>query len=234
MAGSELVCEKDGQATRLTCAKCERPICPQCLVRTPVGLKCATCGTGTGRTEPRRAVWLVPLGIVVIFAVIVVPQLTNSSDEPSLEAVPRVPDPEVPARYARIGTEARDGDMAFTVTTFDCGATTVEGGPVVRRAQGTFCFMAVDLKNNGRMPVTFIARAQMLQDLQSREFGPDMAATSAHPANTGRDLGSVVINPGNALQGVIVFDVPPDADPVVAAFRAGPHGPGAFVTLRSS
>ena len=47
--------------------------------------------------------------------------------------------------------------------------------------------VALDVKNNGRMPATFVARAQTLGDGQSRQFGPDPAATAAHPANTGHD-----------------------------------------------
>jgi hypothetical protein len=30
--------------TGLTCATCGRPICPDCLVQTPVGMKCRDCG----------------------------------------------------------------------------------------------------------------------------------------------------------------------------------------------
>ena len=29
--------------TDLRCGRCERPICPECMVRTPVGLRCAEC-----------------------------------------------------------------------------------------------------------------------------------------------------------------------------------------------
>ena len=29
--------------TNLTCGKCGKPICPKCLVQTPVGIRCADC-----------------------------------------------------------------------------------------------------------------------------------------------------------------------------------------------
>ena len=29
--------------TSLTCGKCEKPICPKCLVQTPVGIRCKEC-----------------------------------------------------------------------------------------------------------------------------------------------------------------------------------------------
>jgi len=37
-------------ATNLRCAACGIPICPQCLVQTPVGAKCRACASGTSRT----------------------------------------------------------------------------------------------------------------------------------------------------------------------------------------
>ena len=40
MATQALKCERHGEATRLTCVECGKPICPKCAVRTEVGLKC--------------------------------------------------------------------------------------------------------------------------------------------------------------------------------------------------
>ena len=40
MATQALKCERHGEATRLTCVDCGKPICPKCAVRTEVGLKC--------------------------------------------------------------------------------------------------------------------------------------------------------------------------------------------------
>ena len=40
MSVTEAVCTRHGTPTRITCAECDTPICPQCLVKTPVGLKC--------------------------------------------------------------------------------------------------------------------------------------------------------------------------------------------------
>ena len=33
------------EVTAVTCASCGTPICPRCMVSTPVGLKCPDCGT---------------------------------------------------------------------------------------------------------------------------------------------------------------------------------------------
>ncbi len=44
-------CEKHpGIETNITCAECDRPICPKCMVYTPVGVKCAECARQRGRS----------------------------------------------------------------------------------------------------------------------------------------------------------------------------------------
>ncbi len=35
--------EHPGVETNLTCSKCGKPICPKCLIQTPVGARCADC-----------------------------------------------------------------------------------------------------------------------------------------------------------------------------------------------
>jgi len=50
-------CEAHDAPTRLGCSECGAPICPQCLVRTDVGLRCERCASpGAGRIggRPRR------------------------------------------------------------------------------------------------------------------------------------------------------------------------------------
>ncbi len=39
----ELSCARHGAATRVTCTSCGAPICPRCMVETPVGHKCPDC-----------------------------------------------------------------------------------------------------------------------------------------------------------------------------------------------
>ncbi|MBW3577862.1 MAG: hypothetical protein KY462_09015 [Actinobacteria bacterium] len=45
MADQVLECERHGARTKLTCAECDAPICPRCMVRTDVGLRCEACAT---------------------------------------------------------------------------------------------------------------------------------------------------------------------------------------------
>lgn len=63
-----LVCERDGASTQLTCVDCERPICPSCLIRTEVGLKCATCGAPgpVASAARRRFPWILVVGAALL------------------------------------------------------------------------------------------------------------------------------------------------------------------------
>lgn len=234
----DLTCERDGTSTRLTCVQCATPICPLCLVRTPVGMKCAVCGSEPGALlRPRKPLWmkLAPFGVIVLVAlVIALPKIidgSGSSPDTTIDALSGNPRPQPPAGFGTMNQEVLDGSLSFTVTSIDCGATQVTGGPSTRTAQGKFCVLALTLRNTGRTPVTFQGRAQMLQDTQQRTFGPDTAATAAHPANAGRDMLAPVVNPGNELSGVLVFDVPADVTLVGVSLRSGPTGRGAFVRL---
>lgn len=74
MGGGEAVtCAKDGTPTQLTCTKCDAPICPQCLVRTDVGLRCETCAEAAPpMPTARRSLPPAVIGAVLAVVVLVV------------------------------------------------------------------------------------------------------------------------------------------------------------------
>ncbi|MBA2276229.1 MAG: hypothetical protein H0W06_00575 [Chloroflexia bacterium] len=55
--------------TGLRCSRCGKPICPQCAVRTPVGLRCPDCagvrGLPTYRTDPSVLLRAIGAGLLV-------------------------------------------------------------------------------------------------------------------------------------------------------------------------
>jgi len=40
-----------GRETNVSCSNCERPICPDCMTSTPVGMRCPECARGRGGTQ---------------------------------------------------------------------------------------------------------------------------------------------------------------------------------------
>lgn len=236
-----VACAEHGVETRLTCVQCRSPICPQCFVRTPVGLKCLGCGSKPGVPAPsspprRRGVVAVPVVVLIALASVLVLPRVMSSDAPTTsdaDAVGFVADPSGPARRALLGEEALDGDFGFVVSALECGAPEVPvdtGG--ARAAQGQYCLMAIDVRNVGRSPATFLARSQLLVDSANRRFALDVPATMGHPRNAGTDVLQPVVNPGNQISGVLVFDVPHDVRLRSVSLRHLESGPGATVFLQ--
>jgi Tol biopolymer transport system component len=88
MAPDLLECEAHGTPTRLRCAEsgCDKPICPHCLVKTAVGLKCQEHAQSVAPKFDRRAQRSV-IGAVALVAVAVVilsVAVFNQSTKPTL------------------------------------------------------------------------------------------------------------------------------------------------------
>ena len=90
-ATQTLRCERHGEPTRLTCVDCEQPICPKCMVRTEVGLRCEPCSRpavatpAIGSEGSRRPLLLGLAGLAVIAVGVVVLVTSRSSDSPRSE-----------------------------------------------------------------------------------------------------------------------------------------------------
>ncbi|MDZ7728538.1 MAG: hypothetical protein U5Q44_10310 [Dehalococcoidia bacterium] len=51
-----VLCPTDGVETALRCGRCDQPICPRCMVMSPVGARCKTC-------SPMRKAPMYTLGV---------------------------------------------------------------------------------------------------------------------------------------------------------------------------
>ncbi|MDQ4069308.1 MAG: B-box zinc finger protein, partial [Actinomycetota bacterium] len=94
-AGDELVCSRHGKPTRIRCVTCDTPICPDCAIRTPVGLKCPDHATKP-RPPGRRRVGLLAVPLLVL-AMLGVAQLarTTGRGEPVTPPCPTETAPDV-------------------------------------------------------------------------------------------------------------------------------------------
>ncbi len=95
MVTQTLKCERHGETTRLTCVDCEQAICPKCMTRTEVGLKCESCAQPVAGSDvmlggrPSR----LPLvaGVVGLALVALVAFLVLRPSDPSNEPVAALP-----------------------------------------------------------------------------------------------------------------------------------------------
>jgi eukaryotic-like serine/threonine-protein kinase len=127
-----------------------------------------------------------------------------------------------------LGDPVRDGQFEFVVRSVDCGARSVGEDPGRRRALGQFCMVGLRVANTGGEGRTFGGGQQYLFDDLGKRHDPDLDATFRHGDG---QLLSTHLNPGQRLEGTLVYDVP---DPVGLArveLHDGPFSGGVSVEL---
>ncbi|WP_234318586.1 DUF4352 domain-containing protein [Streptomyces sp. NRRL S-237] len=113
-------------------------------------------------------------------------------------------------RLPGVGEAVRDGKFEFTVTRLQAGVGNV-GGEYGQDAQGQFFLVHMSVKNIGDRAQTFDGADQKLFDRNGSKYSAD---TAAGLYLDGSESFLEQINPGNVVDGVVVFDIPKGADPV--------------------
>ena len=182
---------------------------------------------------PRRS-WfarhkvLTTLGAVVALVVVVGALGGGGDDSPTAAPAPAgtveadtaaVPAAEEPAaepaeepapQTAGIGTPVRDGKFEFTVTSIEGGVAHVGDDMFGKDAQGQFTLVHMSVTNIGDEAQHFDGSSQKLVDAQGRTHSADGSA-AIYLGDAESFLNQ--INPGNSVQGTVVFDIPADATP---------------------
>ncbi|MFC4616681.1 DUF4352 domain-containing protein [Cellulomonas algicola] len=133
-------------------------------------------------------------------------------EEPAAEVAPEeaAPAEEAPAEeapaVAPLGTPVRDGTFEFVVHGTECGLATVGGEYLHQDAQGEFCLVRMSVTNIGDEAQYFFGDAQKARNEAGQEYSSD---STAAVYLDGSDSWMEEINPGNAVEAVVVFDVPP-------------------------
>lgn len=138
---------------------------------------------------------MVAAGVLVVLAV-----ASNLGDERRGDAGP-----------AGVGDPVRDGQFEFVVRSVDCGAGSVGEGIGRKSPLGQFCLVGLRVENTGKEGRTFGGGHQYLFDDAGKRHDPDLDATVRHG---GERLLSTHLNPGQRLEGTLVYDVP---DPITLA-----------------
>jgi hypothetical protein len=174
----------------------------------------------------RRGRRLLGVGAVLV-ALLVLGSLLDGRDRPA--GRDRAGGRERAAASAGLGKPARDGQFEFVVRSVRCGLRGVGPELVRQTPQGRFCLVAVRVANVGTEARDFAAGQQRLFGADGRRHSVDTTATAA---NGSPRLLHSQINPGNRIQGTLVFDVPAGMRPARIELHDSPFSRGATVTLR--
>jgi Domain of unknown function (DUF4352) len=129
---------------------------------------------------------------------------------------------------AGIGQKVRDGNFGFVVTSVDVSKTASDPSiqfEIVPK-QGEFINVHLTVSNVGDRPQSFFAYNQTLQ-IGANQFSSNNEATMWKQAM------KVEINPGNSIQALVSFDVPPGtSNDSVLTVHGSLFSGGARISLR--
>jgi len=141
-------------------------------------------------------------------------------------------DTEKSSGTPKVGEPARDGKFEFVVKSLECGKPSVGTNQyLTKTAQGQYCLLTVSVKNIGDEKQSLLSSNQKLLDTAGKEYSADDTATM-YAAPEGSASWYSDINPGNSVEGAIVFDVPKDVTPTVAQLHDSAFSGGVKVSLQ--
>jgi hypothetical protein len=127
-----------------------------------------------------------------------------------------------------IGTPLHDGRFEFTIAKVEPGLAKVGNNVLGKTAQGQFLLVYVTVKNIGDVAQHFDGSNQKLFDAQGQQFSADVEA--AIYLDESRSF-LTQINPGNGVDGIVVFDVPKDMRPAMIELHDSAFSRGVTVAL---
>ncbi len=105
-----------------------------------------------------------------------------------------------------LNTPVKAGTFEYTALGVSDVGTTVGTSPLSQTAQGTFLEVSMKIANTCDSGSTFIVNYVKLVDAAGKTYDADPSATLY--ASPDQNAWVASINPGNFIQGPIVFDVP--------------------------
>lgn len=137
--------------------------------------------------------------------------------------------PSAAAPRPGIGAPARDGKFEFVVRGVRDGGTTIGPDFMAERAQGRFVLVDLTVRNIGNRAQSLDVSSQKVLSTQGTQFSPNTTATiSVDDAAVFYEQ----INPGNALQLTIAYDLPVGVDPAEIELHDSIFSGGVTVALR--
>jgi hypothetical protein len=136
------------------------------------------------------------------------------------------------ATMPKLNQPANDGKFQFTVTSIQCGKPSVSSpdGYITKTTQGQYCTLSVTANNIGDQSQTLDSTSQYLYDSSNKKYSSDSEATIDISPTDNTFFNS--INPGNTVNGTIVFDIPKGVTPTTAELHDSAFSGGVKVSLQ--
>jgi len=192
-------------------------------------------GEASERKWYQKKRWIIPLGAVL--GIIVISSLSsdsnnsnNASNDSAGEGDRGGESESAPdeSNDPGLNTPVRDGKFEFVVTGMQCGQTQIGDETFGEKAQGQFCLVSMRVTNIGDEPQTLFGDNMVVFDAEGRKYSADTgAAIYLDESNTFIEE----INPGNSLDGTVVFDVPAGLIPVSIELHDSAFSDGVKVRL---
>ncbi|MFE5294422.1 DUF4352 domain-containing protein [Isoptericola sp. NPDC056618] len=157
----------------------------------------------------------------------------ESEDEPAEDA--QTEKDEEPAKDEKaatlpaVGDKVRDGKFEFTVTKLEDGVQEVGDEFLGEEAQGQFVLVHMTVANIGDEAQYFDGSSQSLVDTKGRTHSADSEA-GIYLGESNSFLNE--INPGNKVDGVVVFDIPRNATPATLELHDSMFSGGVEVAVK--
>lgn len=206
------------------CKSCKQEIDPKAT-------KCPHCHTDQRNWFSRHKVITAIIAIIVVFGIIGAASSGTTTTDSSSENKTESTSNESKPTTAGIGEPAKDGKFEFVVKSIECGKDSVGTNEfLTKKAQGQFCLLNITVKNIGDEPQSLFADNQYLFNASNQKYSADSVATT-YAAPEGSTWYSE-INPGNSVEGAVVFDIPKDQVPATAELHDSAFSGGIKVNLK--
>ncbi|MFC6705213.1 DUF4352 domain-containing protein [Flexivirga alba] len=126
--------------------------------------------------------------------------------------------PKPATKSPGIGTPVKSGDLQFTVTKVVRDQTQVGQQYLTQKAQGRYTLVYVTVRNVGKESETLDDSEQKIKDADSKTYETDSMAELSMKNN---DVWLQQINPGNAVDGILVYDMPAGVKATAIDFSGG-------------
>ena len=205
------------------------------LVLAGIGVSRARAGRATNKGLAIAGLVCASLGLVMCVlytaafgaAVATAPPLAAPT-APGLITADQRSGGSAPTPAAGIGDQVQDGAFAFTVTEVETRES-LGSGYLTSEAEGSYVLVHVTVTNVGTEAAMFSDSNQTLLDAERREYSADSGTAAMYLPGSEAFLNQ--INPGNKVDGVLVFDVPEGLAPAGIELRESMFSDGATVGL---